>query len=369
MTLQRTTAPGTTTDAAHDAAHDAAPDAAAVNDAAVNDVAANDVAQEVIVENAAADGAPRRHAFAFWHEGVLLALLLALTAWAWRADASFVNPPTQIELLGHVWELAILAVPMTLVIISGGIDLSVGSTMALCAVVLGLAHEAGAPLGVSVSLAILTGIAAGTLNGVFVARLRVHPLLVTLATLAAYRGVAEGISQARPISGFPESFGWLGRGHVAGVPVPGLIFAAVAMAAAVTLSRATAGVWLRAIGHNETAARFSGVPVERVRIWLYTLSGAAAGICAVLFVSRRNTAKADIGAGLELDVITAVVLGGTSIFGGRGGIGGTLLGVLLIHQTREWVSWHWNRDELNLIVLGALLIFSVLLNRFLSKER
>lgn len=310
-----------------------------------------------------------RHPFAFWHESVLLALLLALMAWAGRADASFVSLPTQVELLSHVWELAILAVPMTLVIISGGIDLSVGSTMALCAVVLGLAHEAGAPLGVSVALAILTGIAAGALNGVFVARLRVHPLLVTLATLAAYRGVAEGISQARPISGFPESLTWLSRGHIAGVPVPGVIFGLVALAAAVALGRATAGVWLRAIGHNETAARFSGVPVERVKVWLYTLSGAAAGVAAVLFVARRNTAKADIGAGLELDVITAVVLGGTSIFGGRGGIGGTLLGVLLIHQTREWVSWHWNRDELNLIVLGALLISSVLLNRFLSKER
>lgn len=333
----------------------------AASDTTVPDAAASDVAAQPAVT--------RRASFAFWHEGVLLALLIGLMAWAGWTDASFISPRTQVELLGHVWELAILAVPMTLVIISGGIDLSVGSTMALCAVVLGLAHEAGAPLFPAASLAVLTGVAAGALNGVFVARVRVHPLIVTLATLAAYRGVAEGISQARPISGFPETFAWLGRGHIAGVPVPGLIFFVVALAAALVLGRATPGVWLRAIGHNETAARFSGVPVERVKLWLYTLSGAAAGVVAVLFVARRNTAKADIGTGMELDVITAVVLGGTSIFGGRGHIGGTLLGVLLIHQTREWVSWRWNRDELNLIVLGVLLILSVLLNSFLSQER
>ena len=110
--------------------------------------------------------------------------------------------------------------------------------------------------------------------------------------------------------------------------------------------------------------------MDRIKLLLYTLSGSAAGLAAVLFVARRNTAKADIGQSMELDVITAVVLGGTSIFGGRGHIIGTLLGVLLIHETREFVSWRWDRDELNFIVLGVLLILSVLLNSVLSpKER
>ena len=123
-----------------------------------------------------------------------------------------------------------------------------------------------------------------------------------------------------------------------------------------------------AIGYNETAARYSGIAVSKIKFWLYTSSGLMAALAALLFVARRNTAKADIGTGMELGVITAVVLGGTSIFGGRGRLFGTVLGVLLIHETREFVSWQWNRDELNLIVIGMLLILSVLADSLLSPK-
>jgi rhamnose transport system permease protein len=306
---------------------------------------------------------------AFRHEAFLLLLLAALLGYAASADASFLAPAAQVEMSTHVGELALLALPMTLIILTGGIDLSVGAVMALSAVVLGLSFEAGLSPWVGAGFALLTGVAAGLLNGVFVAFVRVHPLLVTLATLAAFRGAAEGVSRARPVSGFPEGFAQLGQGTFAGVPVPVLIFVVFAVVTAVALSRTVWGRSLYAIGLGETAARFSGVPVDRIKLWLYTLSGAAAGLAAVLFVARRNTAKADIGQGMELDVITAVVLGGASIFGGRGRIAGTLLGVLLIHETREWVGWHWQRDELNGIVLGVLLIGSVLLQTVLSPRR
>jgi rhamnose transport system permease protein len=307
--------------------------------------------------------------FRYGHEAVLAALLIGLLAAAGLADRAFLSARVQTELSTHVWELALLALPMTLIIITAGIDLSVGAMMALSAVVLGLAYEAGSSPWVGALLALLAGIAAGAINGVFVAWVRVHPLIVTLATLAAYRGMAEGISLTRPISGFPESFAVVGRGHVAGVPIPGAIFAAAALWAAMVLGRTAFGRSVYAIGNNEAAAYFSGVVVSRIKLWLYAMSGAAAGLAAVLFVARRNTAKADIGAGMELDVITAVVLGGTSIFGGRGRIVGTLLGVLLIHETREFVSWKWDKDELNLIVIGVLLIVSVLLNSiFLRRE-
>jgi len=218
-------------------------------------------------------------------------------------------------------------------------------------------------------LTLLVGTAAGALNGLFVAKVRVHPLIVTLATLAVYRGIAEGVSLGRPVSGFPDSFGFLGRGEVGGVPLPGLIFAVLAVAFSIVLAKTPFGRCLYALGHNETAARFSGIAVDRVKLWLYTLSGAMTGLAGVLLVARRNTAKADLGAGMELDVITAVVLGGTSIFGGRGNLVGTVLGVLLIHEAREFVSWHWQRDELNLVVIGALLILSVLVQRVLSSGR
>lgn len=299
--------------------------------------------------------------FPYWHEAVLTLLLVSLLSVAGRLSPDFVAPETQAELLTHVWETALLTLPMTLILITGGIDLSIGATMALSAVVLGLSLEAGAPPLAGAALALLTGVAAGGLNGFFIAHVRVHPLIVTLATLAAYRGIAEGISLARPLSGFPESFALLGRG-----PVPGWLFVGCALLAAVVLARTAFGLSLYAIGHNETASRFSGIAVDRTKRLLYTLSGAAAALAAVLFVARRSTAKADIGQGIELDVIAMVVLGGTSVFGGRGGIVGTVLGILLIHETREFVGWQWNRNELNLIVLGALLILSVLLHRVLS---
>ena len=148
-----------------------------------------------------------------------------------------------------------------------------------------------------------------------------------------------------------------------------MVFAVAALFSAVALGKTAFGQALYAIGHNETAARFSGIAVDRIKLLLYTSSGLAAGLAALLFVGRRNTANTDIGAGISLDVITAVVLGGTSIFGGRGRIVGTLLGIVLIHETREFVSWQWNRAELNLIVIGSLLIASVLLNSLLSPRR
>jgi rhamnose transport system permease protein len=289
--------------------------------------------------------AGRRASFAFWHEAILVGLLTALLGAAACLAPPFLAPATQVELSTHLWEMALLALPMTLIVITAGIDLSIGSTMAMCAVALGLACERRVPIGLAAALAVLTGCLAGLLNGVFVARVAVHPLIVTLATLSAYRGIAEGITRGRPISGFPAEFTAVVAGTFLGLPVPGLVFALCAALCWIALTRTRAGTMLYAMGHNETASRFSGVPVDRIKLALYTLSGATAGAAAVLFVARRNTAKADIAAGMELDVITAVVLGGTSIFGGRGRVVGTLLGVLLIHETREFVSWHWNNDE------------------------
>jgi rhamnose transport system permease protein len=268
---------------------------------------------------------------------------------------------TQVELSTHVAEVALLAIPMGLIVIAGGIDLSVGSIMALAAVTLGLAYEAGAPLSVSCLCALVAGGAAGALNGSFVAFARIHPLIVTLATLAAFRGLAEGISLGRPMSGFPGGLLRIGSQTVAGLPTLVWCFLVAGALAAGALALAVRGRWIFAVGGNARASRGCGVPARRLTFALYTLSGVMAGVAAVAFVARRNTAKADVGTGIELDVITAVVLGGVSIFGGRGTIAGTLLGVLLIHEVREFVSWRWQSDELILLVIGTILIGSVLL--------
>jgi len=289
----------------------------------------------------------------FVHEALLAVLLVALLAGARIADPDFVTWRTQLELAGLIWETALIAVPMTLVMLTGGIDLSVGAAMSLASVGFGLTFErSGSPwAGLLVGLAV--GVGCGFVNGLFVAKAKVAPLIVTLATMSAFYGLAEGLSHARPISGFPAGYASAMSG-----PVPFLLFVTALVAAAAALVLTPGGQALFAIGHNETATRMSGIKVDRVKAWVYVCAGLAAGSAAVLYAARRNTVKADIGQGMELDVITAVVLGGTSVFGGRGSVIGTALGVLLVHETRQFVSWHWERDELNLIVIAALLVLA-----------
>ena len=198
--------------------------------------------------------------------------------------------------------------------------------------------------------------------------MKVHPLIVTLATFAAYRGMAEGISQGEAYSKFGAAFGQVARGAWWGIPLPGYLFAVLAIGFGVFLARTPNGRYLYAIGHNETAARFAGVAVDRCKFWLYSTSGLLAGLATIIYVARFDTAKADAGKGFELEAITAVVVGGTSIFGGRGNVVGTVLGLLLIHETRLFVSRYWRIDELRSIVIGFLLIASVLVYRTLVRQ-
>lgn len=294
-------------------------------------------------------------------EASLSLALIALLVVAALLEPRFVTVRTQALLAPHSWELAIVAVPMLLIVVSGGIDLSVGATLALSAVTLGLLHEQGVPVGLAALGAISVGTIAGALNGVLIARTRVHPLLVTLATMAAFRGVAEGVSLARPLSGYPEGLLRLGEGQGAGIA-----FALVALLTHLLLTRHRVGRWIYAMGSDEQVSRYSKTPVDRIKLGLYTLSGGACGLAAVFMVARNNTAKADLGMGLELEAITAVVLGGASIEGGRGRVIGLLLGLALIHEARQFSSWHWKQSEINLLVMGGLLIGALLLDRLPS---
>lgn len=305
-------------------------------------------------------------AFLRSREAVLLGLLVALMVGAWILEPRFVTVRAQMLQASHLWELALVAIPMLLIIMIGGIDLSVGAMLALCAVILGLLFEGGMSPFLAGVIAIGAGGALGWANGWFVSKLKVHPLIVTLATMAAFRGIAEGISQARPISGYPESFQAVSQGKIAGVPYPALFFLAIATLAWFVLAKSRLGRWIVAIGLEQNVARFSGIPVARVKTMLYAFSGVICGLAAVLLVARNNTAKADLGMGLELEAITAVVLGGASIDGGKGKVLGVILGLLLIHETRQFVSWHWKQSELNLLVMGGLLITTLLVERVMA---
>ena len=266
-------------------------------------------------------------------------------------------------------EVGLVALPMTLIIVTGGIDLSVGSIMGLCAIMLGvLWKNLGLPLELAILLTLVIGTAAGMVNGLVITRIGVPPLIATLATLALYRGLAEGISQARSVRGYPDWFFILGQGEVAGVPTQLWLLLAAILVFAVLLARTTFGRTLYAIGNNETAARFSGLAVDRAKLTIYGLSGLMAGLAAWIFVSRVSTTRSDMGTGLELDAIAAVVLGGTSIFGGTGSILGTVLGVVLVQLLKNGLALTGVKGDATIVVIGIVLILSILLTNLLQRR-
>lgn len=303
------------------------------------------------------------------HETILAVLLvLALVVLSFQSDRFFTvdNLLNQGRLMA---EVGLIALAMTFVIVSAGIDLSVGSILGLVAILLGVFWQnLGLPLPLAMVLGVVAGGLAGLFNGIIITRFRVPPLIATLATLALYRGLAEGISQARSVRGYPEWFFVLGQGEVLGVPTQVWIFLVCATVAAVVLGLSTFGRATYAAGANAVAARFSGIPVDRTILLIYTASGLISGLAAVIFVSRVSTTRSDMGTGLELDVITAVVLGGTSIFGGRGTIIGTLLGLMLMQALKNGLALAGVKGDGTIVVIGLILIATIIISNLVRRE-
>jgi len=266
-------------------------------------------------------------------------------------------------------EIGLLALPMTYIIITGGIDLSVGSIAGLSAIVLGYTwHNLGYPLEVAIFIGIVVGGIAGFVNGLLITRLGVPPLIMTLATLTFYRGLAEGIARARSVTGYPEGFYRLGQGEVLGIPTQLYILVIATIISGIILARTTFGRALYAIGNNQLAARFSGIAVDRVLVITYTFSGFMAGITGYILVSRVSTTRSDMGLGWELDAIAAVVLGGTSIFGGTGSIGGTAIGLVLIQLLKNGLALTGVTGDSTIVVIGTVLILSTLINSLIQRH-
>jgi rhamnose transport system permease protein len=303
------------------------------------------------------------------HEAILAVLLvLALAVLAMQSDRFFTidNLLNQGRLMA---EVGLVALAMTFVIVSAGIDLSVGSILGLVAILLGVFwQKLGIPLPLAMFLGVVVGGVAGLVNGIIITRFRVPPLIATLATLALYRGLAEGISQARSVRGYPEWFFVLGQGEVLGVPTQLWIFLACAVIAAIVLGMSTFGRATYATGANIVAARFSGIPVDRTILLIYAASGLIAGLAAIIFVSRVSTTRSDMGTGLELDVITAVVLGGTSIFGGRGTIIGTLLGLILMQALKNGLALAGVKGDGTIVVIGLILIATIIISNLVRRD-
>ena len=305
----------------------------------------------------------------FRHETILfLVVIVALVILSIQAE-QFATIDNLLNQGRFLTEVSLVALIMTFVIVTGGIDLSVGSILGLSAIVLGVAwKKLGLPLPLAILVALSVGTLAGLFNGIIITRFKVPPLIATLATLALYRGLAEGISQARSIRGYPEWFFILGQGEFFGIPTQLWIVAFFTLLTGFILTYTTWGRATYAIGANETAARFSGIAVDKTKLFIYAASGFAASLAAIIFVSRVSTTRSDMVMGLELYAITAVVLGGTSIFGGKGTIVGTFFGLILIQILKNGLSLAGVKSDGTYIAIGLVLILTLLISNLFNRN-
>ena len=309
--------------------------------------------------------------------------LLVLVAVFAIIEPRFINPLNVFNVLRQVSISGLVAIGMTFVILTAGIDLSVGSLVALtglvCAYVskgglgdrfaIGAADAAGNPLILAVAAALAVGIACGALQGLVVTRLKVPPFVVTLGGLTAFRGAALLFSGGGPISGFSAAFTWWGQARIGTVPVPVIIFLAAAIVAHLVLRHTAFGKHVYATGGNARAAALNGVPVRRVVLLAYVISGFSCAVAAFLLSARLNSAEAVAGLGLELTVIAAVVIGGTSLFGGIGSIFGTVVGALLIGVLTNGLVLLNVSSFIQQIVIGVILVAAVALDQFAAGRR
>ncbi len=305
-------------------------------------------------------------------EWVLLVALAAEMALFAAVARNFFTPGNFFEVLRLSVELGLLAVALTPVVVSGGIDLSVGSMMGLAAVVFGAAaRDWQLPIWLAAALALALGCAGGALNALLVARWNIPALIVTLGTFSLFRGIAEGLTHASVnYTGFPHRFLLLGQGYLWGViPAQLPIFVAIVACYAVLLHRSVVGRALYAIGFSAAGARYAGIPVRRRIGLVYVLSGLASAVAAIVYVAHLGQAKSDAGSGYELDAITAVVLGGTSVFGGRGTLGGTLLGLFALAVLRNGLHLAALPSEFAGVLTGTLLVATIAIDRVRARPR
>jgi rhamnose transport system permease protein len=304
-------------------------------------------------------------------ETLLVVALIGLILLGTYLSPFFLTPGNFSNLIAALMEVAIMALPMTLIIVAGEIDLSVESMAGLASAILGFLWAAGVPLWIDIPLVLVVGALGGLINGLLVARGGLPSLVVTLGTLALFRGLALIVLGPRGISDFPAAFTELGFGHVPGtlIPWPFVIFLALALLLGVVLHRTWIGRQVYAIGKNTGAARFSGVRVTRVKVGLFVLSGLIAALAGIILTSRLSSARADAGSGMTLTVVTVVLLGGVNIFGGSGTIPGVVLAVLAVAVMQNALRLAHVSVEVQSIALGLLLILSVVIPTFAHQAK
>jgi ribose transport system permease protein len=313
----------------------------------------------------------------------LAGLILLVIVFSFTSDA-FLTTNNGVTLALQTTSIAFLGFGATCVIITGGIDLSVGSVLALAGVIAGMAVKGGMPVAIAMALGVVAGGLCGLINGLIITRLKLPPFIATLGMMMVARGVALQITGARPVSGLGDDFGELGNGALMrildvganglpkvvfpGIPYPVIVMIVLAIAIAVLLMKTTFGRHLYAIGSNEEAARLSGVNVTRTKIGAYVLSGVLAGLCGCILMSRLVTAQPNEGVAYELDAIASAVIGGTSLMGGVGTISGTVIGAFIIGILRNGLNMNGVSSFIQMITIGLVIIVTVWIDQMRNRR-
>jgi ribose/xylose/arabinose/galactoside ABC-type transport system permease subunit len=314
--------------------------------------------------------------------GALIVLIVIVVIF-WIVEPAFFTERNIFNVLRQVSIYGLLGIGMTFVILTGGIDLSIGSLLALAGLVAAWVYKvgvyllfAGSPeqaesfaLPAAIATAVGIGIAGGLVQGSAVRWLKVPPFIVTLGGLAAFRGLALLFSSGQPISTFREDYSFWGQGMVGPVPVPVIIYLVFAVLAGIVLRLTRYGRHVYAVGGNQEAARLSGLNIGNVLMSVYVISGFFAGFCGFLLSSRLNSSEAVAGVGYELTVIASVVIGGTSLFGGEGGIFGTVIGILLIGVLNNGLTLMNVSPYLQQVLIGLIIVFAVFFDQFVKRRR
>jgi rhamnose transport system permease protein len=319
-----------------------------------------DVSAEALPDRAGPERGGLRSALASWETAVLAVLALTVVVAGVLVDG-FATQRNAGFLLLDVIAIGLLALPLTLIIITGEIDLSIASMLGLCSATMGWLWLEGFPLETIIPLCITLGAVLGVINGLFVTVLGLPSLAVTIGTLALYRGLAFVVLGNQAVADFPRSFTSLATGKIGWVPYSVLPLVFLAVVFAILLHFTPFGRSLYVIGYNREAAAFSGIPVLRTKFLLFVASGAMAGFAGVFWTLRFASARGDNATGLELAVVAAVLLGGVSIFGGKGALHGVLAGVLLMGALRNALQLADVSADVLSMVTGLLLIASVVI--------
>jgi ribose transport system permease protein len=294
---------------------------------------------------------------------IAVCLVMIVTTENFFSADNFLNIARQVSVN------AIIAVGMTCAILTGGIDLCVGAVMALCGTLMAGMMVAGVPPAGAIAIGLCVGLLFGMFNGFFVAYAGMPAIIVTLATLGIARGLGLIYTGGYPIDGLPESYAFFGRGSVLGVQTPVLIMILVFILAYLLLNKTPIGRYIYAIGGNEEATRLSGVRVARYKLLVYSLSGFTAALAGLVLSSRLMSGQPNSGVGFEMDAIAAVVMGGTSISGGRGSIIGTLIGAMMLGVLNNGLNMMGVSPYVQNIIKGLIILFAIYISRERNKTR